>query len=103
MTKHDPNQTTRIQRAVKMEAVPSERWPTVVVRTFTGTVIIAVGVAGAAFWSFPWFVTTGMVLIGATTWSTKLVTQSIRHLIPLLREVVSALGGKNGTQKPDSE
>ena len=79
--KFDPTQTTRLQRAVKMHDVPTERWPTVVRRTITGTVLIAFGVAGGAVLAFPWYASAGLVLLGATVWSTKLVTSSLKALI----------------------
>lgn len=64
-----------------MDAVPAEKWPQVVQRTITGTVLIGFGIAGAALWGFPWYVAAGAVGFGATVWSTQLVTQSLRALL----------------------
>lgn len=87
----DPNQTTRIQRAIKMEHVPPERWPRVLQRTVTGAVLVAFGIAGAALWSFPWYVAAGSVGLGATVWSTKMVTNALRALLEPVKAYKRAL------------
>lgn len=74
-------QTTRLQRAVNLHEVPKERWPSVVRRTVTGAVLVAAGCAGAAVWGFPWYAAVGLVLLGATIWSTQLVVGSLKALI----------------------
>lgn len=76
----DGPQTTKVQRAFKLHEVPPEKWPQMVQRTITGAVLIAFGVAGAALWSFPWFVSAGAVLVGATTWSSQMVVGALKAL-----------------------
>lgn len=88
MNEHRP---TRLQRAVKMDTVPAEKWPRVVQRTITGTVLIGFGVAGAALWGFPWYVAAGSVGLGATVWSTQLVTQSLKALLGPFRAYKRAM------------
>lgn len=89
--KKDARGVTGLQRAVRMESVPAEKWPQVVQRTITGTVLIAFGVAGAALWGFPWYVATAAVGFGATVWSTQLVTQSLKALLGPVRAYKRAL------------
>lgn len=81
----DGNKTTQFQRAVKMDAVPAEKWPAMVQRTITGAVLIGFGVGGAALWGFPWYVATAAVGLGATVWSTQMVTGALKALVGPVR------------------
>ncbi len=87
----DPSQTTRIQRAIKMHDVPAERWPRVLQRTVTGAVLVGFGIAGAAFWGFPWYVAAGAVGLGSTVWSTKMVTHALKALLEPVKAYKRAL------------
>ena len=89
--KRDARGVTGLQRAVRMETVPPEKWPRVIQRTVTGTVLIGFGIAGAALWSFPWYVAAASVGFGATVWSTQLVTQSLKALLGPVRAYKRAL------------
>lgn len=77
--------TTKVQRAFKLHEVPEEKWPAMVRRTITGAVFIGFGIAAAALWAMPWYVSAGAVLIGATTWSTQMVTGALKALVNPIR------------------
>ena len=73
--------TTGLQKAVKMHEVPAEKFGAVVKRTILGTLLIGVGVAGMAMYEMNHYLAVGLVLLGATVWSTQLVTNSLKALI----------------------
>lgn len=83
--------TTAVQRAFRMEAVPEEKWPKVIQRTITGAVLVGFGIAGAALWSFPWYVAVGAVGLGSTVWSTQMVTNALKALLQPVRAYKRAL------------
>ncbi len=85
---------TEIQRAIRMDDVPAEKFGVMVQKTVVGIGFIALGVVGIARWSFPWWATVALCVLGATVWSGQLVTQSIRRLIPLTRAVTDVVRGK---------
>ena len=84
---------TKIQAAMKLHDVPPEKFGKMVRRTISGAVLIAFGVASAALWSFPWYVAATAVGLGAHIWSGQLVGSALKSLIPLIRELVSAIRG----------
>lgn len=87
--------STAVQSAVGLEKVPPHKWARMVRRTLTGGSFAAVGIVGAALWSWPWYVAVGLVGLGVHLWSAQIVNASLRSLIPLVRELVSAVkGGK---------
>lgn len=81
MTKDEFNQTTRLQRAVKMHTVPKEKWTVLVQRTVLGVVFTGMGMAGAVLFGWPMYVDIGLVLFGATIWSTQVVKGALLALI----------------------
>ncbi len=85
---------TGLQKAVKMEAVPPEKWSTVLGRTIIGTLLVALGIVGLAVLEMNHYLAIGLVLLGATTWSTQLVTNSIKALITPLAAWRRAVDGK---------
>ena len=82
---------TGLQKAVKMEAVPSEKFSVVVQRTVLGTLLIGVGIAGMALYEMNHYLAVGLVLLGATIWSTQLVTNSLKALINPVRAIKRAV------------
>jgi hypothetical protein len=83
--------TTGLQKAVKMDAVPPEKFGAVVKRTILGTLLIAVGVAGMAVWEMNHYLAAGFILLGATTWSTQLVTNSLKALVEPVKAIKRAV------------
>ena len=76
---------TQVQKAFKLHAVPSEKWPRMVQRTLLGLGLIGFGAVGAIKLAWPWFVAAGFVLVGSTVWSGQLVTGALMALLTPLR------------------
>lgn len=91
----DGNKTTHIQRALKLDKVPPERWQKVAQRTFLGTLFVALGIVGAVKWQWSVWVVIGLCVFGAHIMSSQIITQSIKNLIPLLKAVVDIIRGKD--------
>lgn len=72
---------TGLQKAVKMEAVPSQKFGIIVQRTVLGTLLVVVGIVGITHYALNQYLGVGLVLLGATIWSTQLVTQSLKALV----------------------
>lgn len=73
---------TGIQRAVKLEQVPAERFSVMLQRTVLGLLFVGLGVyltIGAE--GMKLYVGVGLVLVGATTWSGQVVTGALRALV----------------------
>lgn len=85
---------TRVMKAVKMDAVPVEKWPQIVKRTVLGVAFIAFGAVGAVRLEWPWYVAAGFCLLGATIWSTQLVVGALKALLEPVR-AYKALAGKD--------
>ena len=83
--------TTGLQKAVKMHEVPAEKFGAVVKRTILGTLLIGVGIAGLAWYEMNHYLSMGMVLLGATVWSTQLVTNSLKALIQPIAAIKRAV------------
>lgn len=79
--KPDPNSSTVVQRAIQLHAVPKERWQTMVGRTIIGTLFVAIGLAGLILLDLNVYVSLGLVLLGATTWSNQIITGSLMALL----------------------
>ena len=82
---------TGLAKAVRMDAVPPEKFGKVVQRTVLGTLLIAVGVAGMAVWGMNHYLAAGFILLGATTWSTQLVTNSLKALVEPVKAIKRAV------------
>ena len=82
---------TGLAKAVRMDAVPPEKFGVIVQRTILGTLLIAVGVAGLALWEMNHYLAVGLVLLGATTWSSQLVTNSLKALIQPVKAIKRAV------------
>jgi hypothetical protein len=91
--------TTGLQKAVKMDAVPPEKFGAIVRRTFLGTLLIGVGVAGMAAWGMNHYLAVGLVMLGATTWSSQLVTQSVKALVEPITAIKRALDSTGPTSR----
>ena len=73
---------TGIQRAVKLEAVPAERFSVMLQRTMLGLLFVGLGLyltVGAE--GMKLYVGVGLVLVGATTWSGQIVTGALKALV----------------------
>jgi hypothetical protein len=84
---------TSLQKAVKMQEVPRERFAVAVQRTVLGTLLIALGVGGIAKFQMNHYLAVGLVLLGATIWSTQLVTNSLKALIHPVQAIKRAANG----------
>jgi hypothetical protein len=82
---------TGLQKAVKMHEVPAEKFGAVVKRTVLGILLIGVGVAGIAWYEMNHYLAVGLVLLGATTWSTQLVTNSLKALVEPIAAIKRAV------------
>jgi len=82
---------TGLQKAVRMHEVPAEKFGAVVKRTVLGTLLIGVGVAGIAWYEMNHYLAVGLVLLGATTWSTQLVTNSLKALVEPIAAIKRAV------------
>ncbi len=94
MTKAEKIQTS-IQRAVKLEDVPPQRFGMMVQKTILGVLLAGLGVylivphaEGVKL-----YLGVGLVLLGATVWSGQLVTGALKALIGPLKAI---RGGDNG-------
>lgn len=84
---------TGIQKAVKLEEIPSERFGVMLKKTIVGAGFVAMGVAGMAKFGFPWYAGLGCVVVGATTWSGQIVTGALKALIGPLKAIVGTAKG----------
>lgn len=83
---------TRVQRAVKLDAVPPERWPVLVQRTILGMAFMGMGAVGAWKLEWPWYVVGGFATLGATIWSTQVVTGALKALMEPVRAYKALMG-----------
>jgi hypothetical protein len=82
---------TGLQQAVKLDTVPPERFGVMVRRTILGTLLIGLGIAGMAWYEMNHYLAVGLVLLGATTWSSQLVTQSLKALVEPIAAIKRAV------------
>jgi hypothetical protein len=79
---------TKLQSAIKLEDVPKEKWHTMVARTIIGLIFLATGFAllqGSE--GIKLYLSVGLIMIGATTWSSQIVTKSLLALVEPFRAV----------------
>lgn len=92
MKKQDLNESTRIQRAIKLDDVPPEKWSTMAARTVIGTLFFLSGGAMVTLTLLAYYrerdlstvlLLSGMALmmVGATTWSSQIITGSLKALL----------------------
>jgi len=86
---------THIQKAVKLEQVPPERFGVMVQKTILGVLIAGLGVYLVVPHAegIRLYVGVGLVLLGATIWSGQLVTGALKALIGPLKAIVGAAKG----------
>jgi hypothetical protein len=87
-------QATKIQEAIKLQNVPQERWQRTAQKTALGTLFVALGIVGAAKWSWSVWVVIGLCVFGAHIMSSQIITQSVKNLIPLIKAVADIVRGK---------
>lgn len=85
---------TAVMRAVKLEAVPPEKASVMVQRTILGILFVAVGLAGLAVWGMNHYLAAGFILVGATTWSTQVVSGALRALVGPLANLRRSVKGE---------
>ena len=77
---------TGIQRAVKLEAVPAERFSVMLQRTVLGVLLVGLGVYLCVdSEGMTLYIGVGLVLLGATVWSTQVVTGALKALVEPLK------------------
>lgn len=89
---------TKIQEAIKLDSVPKERWQRTAQKTFLGTLFVALGVVGAAKWSWSVWVVVGLCVFGAHIMSNQIITASAKNLIPLIKAIVNIIRGKDDAE-----
>jgi glutamine synthetase len=86
---------TGVQKAIKIDDVPHEKWTEMLRRTITGAVFVGLGV----YLILPHpegirlYTGVGCILFGATTWSTQVVTGTLKALLDPLRAYKRAVKG----------
>ena len=86
---------TKIQSAIKLDAVPHERWQKTAQKTFLGTLFVALGILGAAKWAWSVWVVIGLCVFGAHIMSSQIITSSVKNLIPLIKAIANIVRGKD--------
>lgn len=89
---------SNLQKIVQMEEVPRAKFGVMVGRTIIGALLIAYGIAGMALYEMNQYMAAGFVLLGATVWSSSLVTNSLKALIAPLKAIRRAA---TDTDEPD--
>ena len=88
------SQPTKIQAAIKMDAVPKERWQKTAQKTLLGTLFVALGILGAVKFAWSVWVVIGLCVFGAHIMSSQIITGSLKNLIPLIKAVADIIRGK---------
>ena len=89
---------TSIHKAVRTVAqlppeTPVERVAKMIGRTLLGLLFVAIGVVGLVMLEMNHYLAVGLVLVGATTWSSQLVTGTLKSLIGPFRAFRDAAKG----------
>ena|SRR3990167_3853621 len=79
-------------------ALPGHRLYDKVRRTIIGLVVIAGGIAGGQIWDWSQWLVAGMIVLGASVWSSSLVLLPLKVILPLVTDVIRAVRGG----KPDA-
>lgn len=80
-------------RALRPEGVTPERWQQKVQRTFLGLVFVLGGIAGAVWAAWPWYVVVPLGIVGATIWSTEMVTGALKVVLASFKDVWGTVKG----------
>ena len=86
---------TAVMKAVKLEAVPAERFGVMLQKTILGMLLAGIGVGGMLFLNMNHYLSVGLVAVGATVWSGQIVTGAVKALIQPLRDVLAAIRGRD--------
>jgi hypothetical protein len=78
---------TSIQRAVKLEEVPAERFSVMVQKTILGALLAGLGIYLIVPHSegMKLYIGVGLVILGCTVWSGQLVTGALKALVGPLK------------------
>ena len=88
---------TRVQKAFKLEHIPTAKVSVMIQRTTLGGLFIVLGVLGAAKWAWSVYWVVGLCVFGASFWSTQLVTQTVTALLTPAKAIKALLGkGEDG-------
>lgn len=85
---------TKVQEALKLDAIPPDRWQVTAQKTVLGTGFVALGIIGQVKWAWQMWVVIGLCVFGAHIASSQIIASSIRNLIPLLKAVADIVRGK---------
>lgn len=95
MSHHRAKVETAVMKAVKLEAVPAERFGVMLQKTVLGLLLAALGVGGMLWLDMNHYLSVGLVAVGATVWSGQIVTGAVKALIQPLRDVLAVIRGRD--------
>ena len=73
--------TTGLQKAVKLEQVPPERFGVMLQRTILGALLAGLGIVGLVRFEMNHYLAVGLVVVGCTVWSGQVVTGALKALV----------------------
>ena len=94
MTPKRSPRATRIQEAIKLDAVPHERWQRTAQKTVLGTLFVGLGIVGAVKFQWSVYIVIGLCVFGAHIMSSQIITSSLKNLIPLIKALADIVRGK---------
>lgn len=89
---------TQIQSALKLDAVPHERWQRTAQKTLLGTLFVGLGMMGAVKFQWSVWIVIGLCVFGAHIMSSQIITSSLKNLIPLVKAIANIVRGKDDAE-----
>lgn len=89
------SEPTRTQQVLGLHQVPKDKWRRMVARTAIGLVFIGLGCAGGYLKDWDWKVVVALVVVGASTWSTQVVTSTLMALVQPLKTIRAVWRGES--------
>ena len=86
---------TKVQAALNLHDIPQERWQKTAQKTLLGTLVVVLGILGAAKWAWSVWVVIGLCVFGAHIMSSQIITGSVKNLIPLIKALADIVRGKD--------